>query len=141
MEQLKIKYLSEHATCPVRATEKSAGYDLFSAYDYEILPNSHGIVKTDISIQMPTNCYGRVAPRSGLSVKFGVQTGAGVIDADYTGNIGVVLFNHGTANFVIKRGDRIAQLILECIKTPEVVVVREIHETARGEGGFGSTGN
>lgn len=83
---------------------------------------------------------GRVAPRSGLAVKHSIHTGAGVIDADYRGEVKVILFNLGDSDFEIKEGDRIAQLILERIYTPEVKVVAVLDATVRGAGGFGSTG-
>ncbi len=80
------------------------------------------------------------APRSGLAWKNFIDTGAGVIDSDYRGNVGVILFNHGGDDFQVKRGDRIAQLILERIFTPDVVEVEDLDATVRGAGGFGSTG-
>jgi len=83
---------------------------------------------------------GRVAPRSGLAAKHSINTGAGVIDADYRGEVKVILFNHSDNDFTIKEGDRIAQLVIERIYTPEVVVVEKLEATVRGAGGFGSTG-
>jgi dUTP pyrophosphatase len=82
----------------------------------------------------------RVAPRSGLAVKHGIATGAGVVDEDYRGEVRVLLFNHGDADFEIQAGDRIAQMVLERIVTPEVKVMEELEESVRGAGGFGSTG-
>lgn len=83
---------------------------------------------------------GRIAPRSGLASKNFIDTGAGVIDADYRGQVKVLLFNHADTDYAIKEGDRIAQLILERIVTPDVVEVQELEESVRGAGGFGSTG-
>lgn len=83
---------------------------------------------------------GRVAPRSGLAAKHGIDTLAGVIDADYRGQVGVILANLSDTDFEIKIGDRIAQLIVEKIAMPEVVVVEKLEESVRGAGGFGSTG-
>lgn len=83
---------------------------------------------------------GRIAPRSGLAAKNFIDTGAGVIDADYRGQVKVLLFNHSDVDFVVKEHDRVAQLILERIYTPEVMEVQELEESVRGEGGFGSTG-
>jgi len=83
---------------------------------------------------------GRIAPRSGLASKHSIATGAGVIDADYRGQVKVLLFNHSDADFDVKEGERIAQLVLERIYTPEIVEVQELEETVRGAGGFGSTG-
>lgn len=98
------------------------------------------LVDTDISIAVGEGCYGRIAPRSGLAVKHFIDTGAGVIDSDYRGQVKVLLFNHSEVDFEIKEGDRIAQLVIERIYTPEVVVVEELEESVRGAGGFGSTG-
>jgi dUTP pyrophosphatase len=83
---------------------------------------------------------GRVAPRSGLAAKHSIDTGAGVIDADYRGEVKVILFNFSEVDFAIKIGDRIAQLIIERIYTPDVAVVEKLDESVRGAGGFGSTG-
>jgi len=87
-----------------------------------------------------TLLFSSLAPRSGLALKNFIDTGAGVIDYDYRGNVGVILFNHGETDFEVKRGDRIAQLILERISMADAVEVQELSETTRGEGGFGSTG-
>lgn len=138
--QLRVKKLSEHATVPARASPHAAGYDLASAEDTVIPQRGKGLAKTDLAIAVPPGTYGRVAPRSGLALKKGIDVGAGVIDADYRGNVGVVLFNHGDEPFEIKRGDRIAQLILERIVTPDVELVDDLDATERGAGGFGSTG-
>ncbi|KAH3054749.1 hypothetical protein KXV27_001546 [Aspergillus fumigatus] len=98
------------------------------------------VKKLTESAQAPTDCYGRVAPRSGLASKHFIDTGAGVIDADYRGEVKVLLFNFSDVDFTVKVGDRIAQLVLERIYTPDVMVVEELEESVRGAGGFGSTG-
>jgi len=138
--ELKVQLLSKSATLPVRATTNSAGYDLFSAIDYVISHWNKGLIPTDIAIAIPEGHYGRIAPRSGLAYKNSIHTMAGVIDADYRGNIGVILFNLSDNAFKVNKGDRIAQLILEKISTPEIVVVTNLDDTERGVGGFGSTG-
>ncbi|KAG4102493.1 mitochondrial deoxyuridine 5'-triphosphate nucleotidohydrolase [Neocallimastix lanati (nom. inval.)] len=138
--KIYIKKLSENAFIPKRETDGSAGMDLRSAYDEVIPPNSRKLVKTDIAIKIPRDCYGRIAPRSGLAFKHFIDLGGGVVDSDYRGNVGVIMFNFGEKEFVVKKGDRIAQLILERIYIPEVVEVDELDETTRGAGGFGSTG-
>ena len=99
-----------------------------------------GLVKTDIQIKVPHGTYGRIAPRSGLSLKNHIDIGAGVVDEDYRGNVGVVMFNHAETEFVVKKGDRIAQLVCEKIAYPEIEVMESLDNTERGEGGFGSTG-
>ncbi|CAJ1049369.1 Deoxyuridine 5'-triphosphate nucleotidohydrolase [Xyrichtys novacula] len=137
---LRFAKLSEHATTPTRGSAKAAGYDLYSAYDYTIGPLDKAIVKTDIQIAVPHGCYGRVAPRSGLAVKNFIDVGAGVVDEDYRGNVGVVLFNFGKEAFEVKKGDRVAQLVCERICYPDLEELETLDETERGAGGFGSTG-
>ncbi|KAI4888567.1 hypothetical protein NFI96_014858 [Prochilodus magdalenae] len=164
---LKFAKLSENATTPTRGSSKAAGYDLYSAYDYSIGPMDKAIVKTDIQIAVPPGCYGRVAPRSGLAAKHFIDVGAsqgflerkvegfleqvrqvgwgplphtGVVDEDYRGNVGVVLFNFSKETFEVKKGDRVAQLVCERICYPDLVQLETLDETERGSGGFGSTG-
>ena len=137
---LLIKKLVAHAVAPMRATEGSAGYDLTSAIDAVIPPNGRLAVSTGIAIGLPEGTYGRIAPRSGLAYKFGIDVVAGVIDADYRSEVKAILYNSGDQPFTIKTGDRIAQLVLEVIKIPDVALVLELDDTARGAGGFGSTG-
>ncbi|XP_015728501.1 deoxyuridine 5'-triphosphate nucleotidohydrolase, mitochondrial isoform X1 [Coturnix japonica] len=137
---LRFTKLSENACAPSKGSARAAGYDLYSAYDYVIPPMEKAVVKTDIQIALPSGCYGRVAPRSGLAAKHFIDVGAGVIDEDYRGNVGVVLFNFGKETFEVKKGDRIAQLICERIFYPELEEVQALDDTERGEGGFGSTG-
>ncbi|XP_053179242.1 deoxyuridine 5'-triphosphate nucleotidohydrolase, mitochondrial [Scomber japonicus] len=137
---LRFAKLSEHATAPSRGSAKAAGYDLYSAYDYSIGPMDKAIVKTDIQIAVPHGCYGRVAPRSGLAAKHFIDVGAGVVDEDYRGNVGVVLFNFSKETFEVKKGDRVAQLVCERICYPELQEQQTLDDTERGDGGFGSTG-
>ena len=137
---LKVKKLDRNATLPVRATEGSAGYDLFSNEETTIPAGMRKIVRTDLSIAIPPKHYGRIAPRSGLSFKKGIDIGAGVIDYDYRGPVGMLLINHGTEDFHVKVGDRVAQLLLERVSVPAVEEVEELDDTERGAKGFGSTG-
>ena len=137
---LKIKKLNAQAITPTRGSPGAAGYDLYSSEGYVILPGRRGVVSTGISLQLPPGVYGRVAPRSGLAVKHGLQVGAGVVDPDYTGEVKVVLFNHDKNPYVIKPGYRIAQLVLERFEVAEIEEVTDLAETQRGEGGFGSRG-
>ncbi|XP_026497426.2 deoxyuridine 5'-triphosphate nucleotidohydrolase [Vanessa tameamea] len=137
---LKFTRLTYNAFPPVKGSDRAAGFDLKSAYDYKVPAKGKELVKTDLQIELPTGCYGRVAPRSGLAVKNFIDVGAGVIDEDYRGNVGVVLFNHSDQDFVVKKGDRIAQLICEVIFHPDLLEVENLTETKRANGGFGSTG-
>ena len=139
---VKFTKISVNATTPKKGTKYSAGHDLFSAYDYTLHAKSRKLVLTDIRIQMPRKCYGRIAPRSGLALNNGIDVLAGVIDQDYRGNIGIILINFGDETFNIKKGDRVAQLIFERIYNPKLFEVNDIsgEGTARGSGAFGSTG-
>ena len=139
---LGVKKLCYDATLPTRGSDHSVGYDLYSSED-AMVPNQAGraIVGTGITVVLPPGVYGRVAPRSGLAAKHCINVGAGVIDPDYTGEIKVILFNHGLKDFEIKKGDRIAQLILERCETPPIEEISIVEDTERGSGGFGSTGN
>lgn len=137
---LRVKKLSDKAVLPSRASPLSAGYDLSSATSTNVPARGKALVPTDLSIGIPEGTYARIAPRSGLAWKHSIDVGAGVIDADYRGSIGVILYNHSDVDFEVKIGDRIAQLIIEKIVTPDVVEVEDLDSTSRGEGGFGSTG-
>jgi dUTP pyrophosphatase len=160
-QQLQVQLLSEHARAPTRGSAFAAGYDLYSSEDTAVPARGKAMVATDISVAVPEGTCpsppfpfgvsfnrvadpgfadGRVAPRSGLAAKHSIDVGAGVIDYDYRGPVKVILFNLCDADFAIKKGDRIAQLVLERIHTPEVVVVDKLADTVRGAGGFGSTG-
>ena len=138
---LKVKKLCYDAIVPTRGSDGAVGYDLYSSEDATVpCQAGRALVGTGITIVLPPGVYGRVAPRSGLAVKHCINVGAGVIDPDYTGEIKVVLFNHGVEDFEIKKGDRIAQLILERCETPIIKEIGLLDETLRGSDGFGSTG-
>lgn len=136
---MKVVKLTPTSQLPVRATCGSAGYDLFSDSDVVIPAHGKGMVNTGISVSIPENCYGRIAPRSSLAWKSSIDVGAGVIDSDYRGEIKIILFNHSDENFVVKFGDKIAQLIIQQILLPHILEVSSLDETERGTGGFGST--
>lgn len=138
--KLLVERLTETAQLPVRQTKGAAGYDLFSDEDMDIHPQQAHVVMTNIRIQLPSFTYGRIAPRSGLAALEGVDVLAGVIDEDYRGSINVILIKHSPGIFSIKKGMRIAQLIIERIALPEIEEVGHLSETKRGVNGFGSTG-
>ena len=138
---LGVKKLGYDSILPTRGCDGAVGYDLYSNCDGVIAKGKRGVVSTGIAVSLPPGVYGRVAPRSGLAMKNGIQIGAGVIDPDYTGEISVIIFNMGDIDFEVKKGARIAQLILERCETPPVEEIGLLQETLRGEGGFGSTGN
>ena len=98
-ECLRFKRISDHASAPVRATPNSAGYDLTSTETIFISPGGRGVIPTGLILEIPDGHYGRVAPRSGLAIEYGINVGGGVIDADYRGEVKVILFNHGADGF------------------------------------------
>lgn len=137
----KVQLRHPDAKVPTRADDGCAGYDLSSVENLIILPNTHRMVETGISLQFPKDCYGRIAPRSGLAAKHAVDVLAGVVDSSFRGTLKVILMNNGPNEFIVKSGDRIAQLIFEKIYTPaELEVVTTLDDSTRGEKGFGSTG-
>ena len=137
---LQVKRLVKHARLPARGSELAAGYDLAASEAGVVAAGGKALVPTGLAIKCPPGTYGRIAPRSGLAVKNMIGVGAGVVDADYRGEVRVVLFNHGPEPFAYKEGDRVAQLVLERIYTPPVEEVDDLDATERGAGGFGSTG-
>merc|ERR1719486_411636 len=143
MPPLRVYKLSENAVLPTRGSDGAAGYDLSAAKAVTVAPHGKAIIPTDLAMAIPAGCYGRIAPRSSMAWKKHTDVGAGVVDMDYRGPVGVVLFNLGSEPVEIQRGDRVAQLVLERIATPAVVEVADadgLDATARGAGGFGSTG-
>lgn len=138
--EIKIKLLSEVGKIPTKGTDFSAGYDLYAAENGEIDPLKRCLIKTNISIAIPKGYYGRIAPRSGLAYKNGIDVMAGVIDSDYRGDVGVILYNTGIEVFSFNRGDRIAQLVIEKCHKADWVQVDDLSDTDRGDGGYGHTG-
>lgn len=140
MNTIKYKKLDPRATVPLRANSTDAGADLFSIVDIELLPMSRALIKTGLSIEIPEGYYGRIAPRSGLAFKNGIDVLAGVIDSSYRGELCVLLLNTGSDSFRIQSGDRIAQLIIEAHYNMIFEESSDLAESNRGIGGFGSTG-
>ena len=138
--ELQVKILRENAVLPVRGSVGAAGYDLCAAGSCVIPSRGKGTVETGLAVALPVGTYARIAPRSGLAIRNFIDVGVGVVDSDYRGEIKVVLFNHSAEDFKVQAGDRIAQLILERIETPQVKKVATLDDTDRGAGGFGSTG-
>lgn len=139
-DHLLIKKLSDKATLPTRGSPLAAGYDLYSAEEKIVPARGKAMIDLQLSVACPEGTYGRIAPRSGLASKHSIDTGAGVIDADYRGPVMVLLFNYSDVDFTVNKGDRVAQLILERIAMAPLLEVDDLEATARGEGGFGSTG-
>lgn len=137
---LKVVRLSSKAKIPTRGSKFAAAYDLYSANSCVIPPKGKALVVTDLQIKVPDGTYGRIAPRSGLALTHSLTVGGGVIDPDYSGNVGIILFNHGDCEFAVSEGMRIAQLICEKMAMPDLVICTSLDDTGRGDFGFGSTG-
>ena len=121
---LRFVRLTENAQAPTRGSPRAAGLNLYSAYDATVPARGKALIPTDLQIQLPEGCYGRIAPRSGLALQHHIDIGGSVVDADYRSNIGVVLYNHSYLPFTVFRGDRIAQLICEQIYYPALEEVK-----------------
>ena len=140
---MNIKFLMDGARFPTRASEQAAGWDLYAAKGCIIEPGEMVLVHTGIALEIPDGYCGKLYPRSGLSTKKGLRLAncVGVIDSDYRGEIMVAMYNDSSFVREIEVGDRIAQIIIELYaKIDDFTVVEELSETARGNGGFGSTG-
>lgn len=139
---MKIKFnkLKFFAHPPYRKVDDDAGNDLHSTENLIISPSKRALVGTGISIELPVGTYGRIAPRSGLAVKNGIDILAGVIDSTYRGEIKVALINFGDKDFEIKIGDRIAQLIVENYIKVQWILAMELTKSERMKNGFGSSG-
>lgn len=149
MSEFFVKLDDEKAKLPVRASPLAAGYDLYSIEEKVIQPGERALIDTGLIMMVPEGTYGRIAPRSGLAWKHGLDVGAGVIDRDYRGRVKVLLFHLGKDPVKLEAGERIAQLVLERIVSPPVTQTDDFGPIGaagtgvlcnRGTGGFGSTG-
>lgn len=137
---IKLKKTTPSAIAPKRSNPTDAGADLHSTEECLIPSMERRTISTGIAIEIPEGFYGRVAPRSGLAAKNGIDVFAGVVDSSYRGEIKVILFNSGKEDFQIRPGDRIAQIIIEKHYNFDFVESQELSDTKRGSEGFGSTG-
>ena len=141
---VRVKRLphGEGLDLPAYATSGAAGMDVLAAEDLTLESGQRHAVATGLAMAIPQGFEIQVRPRSGLALKHGISVpnSPGTIDSDYRGELKVILINHGTEDFAISRGDRIAQLVLAPVTQAEWEVVEQLDETNRGEGGFGSTG-
>jgi deoxyuridine 5'-triphosphate nucleotidohydrolase len=138
---IKVKRLRNGAHLPARGSINAAGADLACAEALKLEPGERRLAPTGIAVEIPPGYYGRVAPRSGLAVRHGIDVLAGVIDADYRGEILVLLINLGSEPVQVSPGDRIAQLIIEQAAPALYSWTDDLGQTERAAGGFGSTGN
>lgn len=134
--------LHEDATLPEIQTEGAAGFDLTSVESLTINPGARALIKTGIAVELPKGAVGMICSRSGLAANYGVfvLNAPGIIDSDYRGEIGVILFNSGINPFSLAVGDRIAQFLTAPVYQPTFEGVDVLTDTERGAGGFGSTG-
>ena len=137
---LSFKRLDSNAVLPTRGSSAAAGLDIYAIEDLTIQPGERVLARTGLAVAIPGGYYGRLAPRSGLATQKGLDTLAGVIDADYRGEIRCLLYNAGAEAILLPAQSKICQLILEKIIRPTAVWADEISDTDRGSGGFGSTG-
>jgi len=139
---LKFKRLVPDAVLPAYAHPSDAGMDLRSVEDLTIEPGKRALVHTGLVVLLPPMYEAQVRPRSGLAIKNGVTVlnTPGTIDSGYRGEVGVILANFGDVPFVVKKGDKIAQMVIAPVTQPEIVETDVVDETDRGAGGFGSTG-
>ena len=136
---MRVKLDKGVGIMPTRAFETDAGLDLYSPVSVDVPPRGCAVIDTGVHIELPKNTVGMVKSKSGLNVKHGIQS-EGVIDVGYTGSIRVKLYNHSDLWYLVNKGDKISQLVILPILTPELELVEELDETERGTGGFGSTG-
>lgn len=137
---LSFKKLDPLAMLPTRGSPFAAGLDLYSIEASTLEPNQRQLIRTGLAVAIPEGHYGRLAPRSGLAVQKGIDVLAGVIDADYRGEIQCLLHNTGTEIVELPAQTRICQLIIEKMITPTPAWADDLTNTTRGAGGFGSTG-
>lgn len=137
---LGFKKLDSKAVLPTRGSPSAAGLDLYSIEAVSLNPSERRLIRTGLAVAIPEGCYGRLAPRSGLATKKGLDVLSGVIDADYRGEIQCLLYNTSNEIVDLPAQTRICQLIIEKIVTPSPAWVDDLTDTLRGAGGFGSTG-
>jgi dUTP pyrophosphatase len=140
IESLSFEKLDPKAVLPTRGSLSAAGLDLYSIEAISLRPRERRLIRTGVAVAIPEGYYGRLAPRSGLATQKGVDVLAGVIDADYRGEIGCLLYNRGDEPIDLPVHTKICQLIIEKIITPMAMWGDGLSQTSRGSGGFGSTG-
>ncbi len=133
-------FVSGNGKLPIYSTDGSAGADLFSNEDMVLSPGERRLISTGIKLEIPEGFVGLIWPRSGIAVRNGIDTMAGVIDSDYRGEVKVLLINHGNAPFKIEKGFKIAQLLIQRVENAHFEMKDSLSKTERGSGGFGSTG-
>ena len=144
LSNVRIKLMRDGAKSPVRMTDGSVGYDLFASVEEEIInPGETKLIPAGFAIELPRGMGAFIFARSGLGIKRGIVPAncVGVIDSDYRGEVKVGLRNYSSEPFTVAKGERIAQMVIIPVETPELCVVEELSDTLRADGGFGSSGN
>ena len=131
--------LEKDAFMPARAHSEDAGLDLHSPVDTIVPAGGSAVIDTGVHVELPAGTAGLLVSKSGLNVRYGLSS-TGLIDAGYTGSIVVKLYNHSGVDYYVSRGDKVSQLVIVPVLLPELCEVPELSPTARGNGGFGSTG-
>lgn len=140
MIKLNVKKLNKEAIIPKYAHQGDAGLDLYSIEEHLLKSKERHIFKLGITMELPLGYVGLIWDKSGLAAKFGIKTMGGVIDHSYRGDIGVILYNTSENDYTIKKGDKIAQMLIQQIESAEIEEKEKLSETIRNDGGFGSTG-
>lgn len=140
MSRVVVQTLSKDAILPTQGSAYAAGWDLYAAKTVIVPSRGRALVPTNVAFAIPNGFYGRIAPRSGLALKSGIDVGAGVVDADYRGDVGVLLFNLSDEEFQANKGDRVAQIIFTPCPPMTLVLSEALSPTERDYAGFGSTG-
>ena len=144
MNTIRVKILRENAILPTYGSEQAAGADLYACLEAPVVinPGETAFIPTGISLEVPVGCAGLIYARSGMACKRGLAPAnkVGVVDSDYRGEIIVALHNHGNAAQTVDNGERVAQFVITPVLTPVYAVADSLSDTARNQGGFGSTG-
>ena len=144
MDPVRVKILRENAMLPTYGSEQAAGADLYACLEGPVViaPGETAFIPTGISLEVPVGCAGLIYARSGMACKRGLAPAnkVGVVDSDYRGEIIVALHNHGSLAQTVETGERVAQFVITPVLTPAYVVAETLSDTARNQGGFGSTG-
>ena len=144
MESIRVKILRQGAKLPTYGTQEAAGADLYACVEEAVTihPGETKFIPTGIALEVPRGCAGLIYARSGLACKRGLAPAnkVGVVDSDYRGEVVVALHNHGKAPQTVENGERVAQFVITPVLTPAYEAVEELSDTARAQGGFGSTG-
>ena len=140
MNKIQILPMSSDATIPTRASDNSAGLDLYASKTTVIEAYNRNLIDTNLKLEMVGGTFGMITGRSGIAWNHGIQIHTGIIDSDYRGELKILAYNTDKNNYVVWKGDRVGQLIILSHEKPEIRIVNTVNETSRGAHGFGSSG-